>query len=83
MQAMERMSEPYITWHIWFIIKTLSAADRYEEFLSSVLHISGFLVLKTWCLVAWRLHKTYYCWLPHHIQDSVANNWLGFFLSNI
>lgn len=75
-QAIEKMSEPYTTWRIWFIIKTLSAADRYEEFLSSVLHISGFLVLETWCLlVGWRWHKMYYCWLSHYIQDSIANNY--------
>lgn len=47
MQAIERMSGPYITWPIWFIIKTLSAADRYEECLSLVLHISVFLVFET------------------------------------
>lgn len=73
MQATERMSEPFITWHICFIIKTLSAADRYEEFLSSVLHVSGFLVFETH-LVGWRWHKMYYCWQSNHSQDSVANN---------
>lgn len=64
---------------IWPVIKSLSADDRYDDFLSSVLQILGFHYLRHMIsLVGWRPHKLHYCWLPVHTQDLAANTW--FFL---
>lgn len=38
MQAIERMSEPDITWHIWFLIKTLVLIGVKNSFLQCFMY---------------------------------------------